>query len=125
MWKEELLKRLLKVENPYPESMFKKPTHEEYKIFNETLKKVGLTPDRYNGIMGRMVWKTCLAKIRELIEGMELTLDEGKIIEELRKFDETNKGLGCKDCSICGAGILEIAHAIAVCKNIIRIKEKK
>lgn len=44
-------------ENPYPESIFPEPTQEQFKLFNKILDQVGLTPARYNGSMGRRVWK--------------------------------------------------------------------
>jgi len=54
--------------NPYPESVFTKPTEEEYILMREALRMYGLIPDRFFGSWGRTVWNNCVETMEELCE---------------------------------------------------------
>ena len=56
-----------KPENPYPESIFKEPTNEQYRIIHAALKKEGLTLDGFSGSFCRLVWENCYAEHKKLL----------------------------------------------------------
>ena len=54
----------IREDSPYPADIFIEPTKEEYKKMREALKSAGLTPDKFFGSHGRVVWNNCLDVVR-------------------------------------------------------------
>jgi len=57
-----------KKENPYPETVFTKPSAKEFQTINRVLRENDLYPDGYSGWFGRIVWNSCIKRLEEMIE---------------------------------------------------------
>ena len=71
----------IKADNPYFESVFREPTHEQYAEFNSYLKDKGLCPSAYNGAVCRKTWNNCCQVFEERIRNKEIDMNTiiGKI----------------------------------------------
>lgn len=66
----ELLKELKK-KNPYPESVFIEPTHEQLSRFHQILQKEGLTLDKFSGSISRRLWDVVIDEIIQALSALE------------------------------------------------------
>jgi hypothetical protein len=58
---------LLRKLNPYPVEVFTEPTAEEYVLMKKALSKYKLTPDKFFGSWGRVVWNNAVNAMDELL----------------------------------------------------------
>lgn len=65
---ESYLVTKLKKLNPYPDTVFTEPTKEEYELMKKILIENGLTPDKFFGSFGRLVWNNCVNVLNEMLE---------------------------------------------------------
>jgi hypothetical protein len=63
------------IKNPYPESVFKEPSKNDYNKINKIIKGQGLSIDGYNGAWGRRVFNNTKKDIRTKFNNL---IKEGK-----------------------------------------------